>query len=60
MTDAKTLHEQLIAEGILREMIAEGVVTRDGSGGARYETENWDYQVELKVFRIPKERRLVG
>lgn len=59
-TKTRCLHEQLVAEHIGREMLAEEIVDRDRDNGLVYRGDSWDYIVEIRCFRVPKTVRLRG
>lgn len=59
-TKTRCIQEELVAEHIGREMLAEEIVDRDRDNGLIYRGDSWDYIVEIRTFRIPKTVRLRG
>lgn len=53
-----SLEEELIAKWISEEAAAEQIIQRT-EGGYVYHGQQNDYIVEVKAFRVNKERRLI-
>lgn len=53
-----SLEEELIAKWISEEAAAEQIIQRT-EGGYVYHGQQNDYIVEVKAFRVSKERRLI-